>query len=208
MDAHSQDQRESLKELLSKGPAYYQAENVEKSADLYNRTYLRNKDQSSEISESDDDETQDKTFSLERPTIGKTNTIPSVDVNRQTGDKKETAVRSSSNSENSLLPIGVTKSEVNNNKDSKANLKKPQSQLKQSGPMKNSKSKTPATSSGALKDRKTFKVSYEIVTDEEEDSGDEYQRDNNEDLHDSLNIVAVTPQLSHGTAMACDNENI
>ena len=195
MDAHNQDQRENLKEILSKGPANYQAENVEKSADLYNRTYLRNNNQASETSESDDEETQDRTFSLEKPTIDKTNSIPSVDVNRQTGDKKGTIVRSSSNSENSLLPIGVKKSEVNNNKDSKTNLKKPQSQLEQSGPLKSSKSKTPATSSGALKDRKTFKVSYEIVTDEEEDSGDEYQRDNDADLHDSLNIVAVTPQL-------------
>ena len=193
MDAHNQDQRENLRELISKGPANYQAENVEKSSDLYSRTYLKN--QASETSESDDEDTQDRTFSLEKPTVGKINSIPSVDSDRQTGDKKETIVRSSSNSEKSLLPIGVTKSEVNNNKDSKINLKKSQSKPEQSGPMKGSKSKTPATSSGALKDRKTFKVSYEIVTDEEEDSGDEYQRDNDADLHDSLNIVAVTPQL-------------
>ena len=104
LDAHNQDQRENLKELLSKGPANYQAENVEKSSDLYSRTYLKNL--ASETSESDDEDTQDRTFSLEKPTVGKINSIPSVDSNRQTGDKKETIVRSSSNSEKSLLPIG------------------------------------------------------------------------------------------------------
>ena len=198
MDAHNQDQRENLKELLSKGPAEYQAENVEKSSDLYRRTYMKQETQSSSISEtseSDDGETQDKTFSLEKPTIGKASSIPSVESSRQTVDKKGIIVSSSTNSENSLLPIGVTKSEVNNNKESKLIFKKPQRKSQKSVPSKSSKSKTPTTSSGALKDRKTFKVSYEIVTDEEEDSGDEYQRDNDADLHDSLNIVAVTPQL-------------
>ena len=122
MDAHNQDQRENLKELLSKGPAEYQAENVEKSSDLYRRTYMKQETQSSSISEtseSDDGETQDKTFSLEKPTIGKASSIPSVESSRQTVDKKGIIVSSSSNSENSLLPIGVTKSEVNNNKESK-----------------------------------------------------------------------------------------
>ena len=192
LDAHNMDQKENLRSLLKKSPARYQPENLEKAYDLYKRTYLKQEEGSTTVSESlcSDDESQDKTFSLDKPTIKKTESIPSIEATRQTALQKENIVRSSSHSENSLLQLAKKEVEINNNMNGRLGFKKPGEPSQR--PTK--KSKTPTTSSGALKDRKTFKVSYEIVTDEE-DSGDEYQRDNAVDMHDSVNIVAVTPQI-------------
>ena len=41
LDAHTEDQKKHLKHLLSYNPATYDAEDVLKSTDLYNKTYQK-----------------------------------------------------------------------------------------------------------------------------------------------------------------------
>ena len=205
LDAHNEDQKESLKKMLSISPANYNAENIEEAMKLYKRTYMKQEESSTNASESfdTDDETQDKTFSLDKPTIEKTSTIPSVETTVHTRRKQQVARTSSITSSKSSLRVekeNIKKDikQIDQKEDQKERSKKETSSKKQSNGVDKkispkTKTKTPVTSSGALGDRKTFKVSYEIVTDEE-DSGDEYQRDNAVDLHDCLNLVPVTPQ--------------
>ena len=51
LDAHAQDQKEMIKELLNTNPAVYTAENVEQAIDLYNKTYVKQREESTTASE-------------------------------------------------------------------------------------------------------------------------------------------------------------
>ena len=173
LDAHNEDQKDYLRGLLKIRPANYHAENSEKAMSLYNKTYLKIEEDSTTATESfdtDPSESHDKTFSIDKPKI-------------KTRNQENTSTSSSSNKKLNQ----IQKPEKNNNSIFGISFRKPKAAAEKK------ETKTP-TSSGVLKDRKTFKVSYEIVTDEDEDSGDEYQRDNAVDLNDCLNLVPVTPQ--------------
>ena len=200
LDAHAQDQKEMIKELLNTNPAVYTAENVEQAIDLYNKTYVKQREESTTASETlsgdtDSEDSPDRTFSLEKPTMKDSDTIPSVDEHKHFREKN-TQRKSSTDSKLSARSSGKKKNETRKKSHSKITFKKPSVETTESTIQKGRQQRQSPTSSGALRDRKTFKVSYEIVTDEEvEESGDEYERDKAVDLNDNVNIVPQhTPQ--------------